>query len=189
MPDLPPERIAAQNPFAVSGIDYAGPFLVKHGRGHAKVWLAVFTCMVARAIHIEIVPDLTASSFLKALKSMAWIKGTPKRILTDNATNFTKSAKVLLEISTDNEVIKEFNLKGITWQFTPSFAPHFGGIFERMIGTLKKELVKLIGSAEVTYHELRNILTEVEGIINTRPLVKTGNLKIITPKHINWEKL
>ena len=53
-----------------------------------------------------------------------------------------------------------------------------------MIGTLKKELVKLIGSAEVTYHELRNILTEVEGIINTKPLVKTGNLEVITPKHI-----
>ena len=109
-PDLPPERIAAQNPFAVSGIDYAGPFLVKHGRGHAKVWLAVFTCMVARAIHIEIVPDLTAVSFLTALRSIAWIKGTPKKILTDNATNFTKSAKVLLEISKNNEVIKEFHV-------------------------------------------------------------------------------
>ena len=115
---------------------------------------------------------------------MAWCKGTPKRILTDNATNFTKSAKILLEISKNNEVIKEFNLKGITWCFTPSYSPHFGGIFERMIGTLKKELVKLIGSAQVTYHELRNILTEVEGIINTRPLTKTGNLEVITPKHI-----
>ena len=48
---------------------------------------------------------------------------------------------------------------------------------------MKNELVNLIGLAEVTYHKLRNILAEVEGVINNRTLTKTGNLKVITPRH------
>ena len=184
MPALPPERLAAQAPFAVCGIDYCGPFLVKQGRSQTKIWISLFTCLVTRAIHLEIVTDLTAESFLTALKTMAWYKATPKIIMTDNATNFTKSAKVLKEISLSQAVREEFNLTGIEWRFTPAYAPHFGGVYERLIGSLKRELVKLIGQAEVTYHELRNHLAEIEGIINSRPLIKTGNLEVITPKHL-----
>ena len=184
MPALPPERLAAENPFAVCGIDYSGPHHVKQGRASVKVWIALFTCMVSRAVHLEIVPDLTADSFLLALRTMSWYKAPPKVIMTDNATNFTKSAKILKEISISNRVIEEFNLKGIEWVFTPAYAPHFGGIYERMIGTLKKELIKLIGLSQITYHELRNQLAEIEGLINTRPLIQVGNLEVITPKHI-----
>ena len=184
MPALPQERLASEYPFAVCGIDYSGPHYIKQGRASVKVWIALFTCMVSRAVHLELVTDLTADSFLQALRTMSWYKAPPKIIMTDNATNFTKSAKILKEISATNGVIDEFNFKGIEWIFTPAYAPHFGGIYERMIGTLKKELVKLIGLAQLTYHELRNQLAEIEGLINTRPLIQVGKLEVITPKHI-----
>ena len=184
MPDIPPERLALQNPFAVCGIDYAGPYLVKQGRGQLKVWIALFTCLVCRGLHLEIVTDLTAESFLGALRTMSWYKNPPKVILTDNATNFTKSSKILRELYQSNKVQEEFSLTGIKWEWTPAYSPHFGALYERMVGTMKKEMVKLIGLAQVTYHELRNILAEVEGVINNRPLIKTGSLEIITPRHI-----
>ena len=184
MPPLPSERLAAQNPFAVCGIDYCGPYYVKQGRSQHKVWIALFTCFVSRGIHLELVTDLSADSFLGALKTMSWIKCPPKVIMTDNATNFTKASKILKEISKSNKVREELNLKGINWIWTPAYSPHFGGIYERMVSTLKKEMVKLIGLAQVTYHELRNHLAEIEGIVNSRPLIKTGNMEVITPKHI-----
>ena len=120
MPPLPSERLAAQNPFAVCGIDYCGPYYVKQGRSQHKVWIALFTCFVSRGIHLELVTDLSADSFLGALKTMSWSKCPPKVIMTDNATNFTKASKILKEISKSNKVREELNLKGINWIWTPA---------------------------------------------------------------------
>ena len=88
MPPLPRERLNAETPFAVCGVDYSGPHHVKQGRSHIKVWIALFTCMVSRAIHLEIGPNLTAETFLEALRCLSWSKGTPSVIMSDNATNF-----------------------------------------------------------------------------------------------------
>ena len=184
MPPLPRERLNAETPFAVCGVDYSGPHHVKQGRSHIKVWIALFTCMVSRAIHLEIVPNLTAETFLEALRCLSWSKGTPSVIMSDNATNFKKSSKLLKELSETNSVQSSLATKGITWIFTPAYAPNFGAVYERMIGVLKKELVKLIGHSLITYHELNSQLKEIEGIINSRPLIQVGNQEVITPMNI-----
>ena len=183
-PPLPRERVTAERPFAVCGVDYSGPYLVRQGRASLKVWIALFTCMVSRAIHLELVADLKADTFIEALQSMSWKKGTPKVILSDNATNFTKAAKILKEFSLDRGVNGYLANESIEWKFTPAYAPHFGAVYERMIGVLKKELQKLLGLAQSTYHELATQLAEIEGIINNRPLIQVGAREVISPMNI-----
>ena len=69
-PPLPDYRVREAPPFAATGIDYAGPFYVRYpGRSEVhKAWLCLFTCAVVRAVHLELVPDISACTFLRCLK-------------------------------------------------------------------------------------------------------------------------
>ena len=183
-PILPIARLAAERPFAVCGVDYSGPHYIREGRARKKVWIALFTCMVSRAIHIETVPDLSALTFLQALQAMAWDKGTPKSLLSDNATCFTKADKLLKELCEHRQLQEELAVKGISWTFTPVRAPWFGAVYERLIGVLKKELTKLVGHALLTLHELNFCLAQVQGVINNRPLAQVGEDQVISPMNI-----
>ena len=183
-PPLPRERLLCQRPFAVCGIDYSGPHYVKQGRASLKVWIALFTCMVSRAIHLEIVPDLTSKTFLQVLQTMSWKKSPPKVLLSDNATCFAGANKILKEMSQQNAIATGLATKGIEWNFTPARAPWFGAVYERLIGVLKKELTKLIGQTALTYHELSYTLAQIEGVINNRPLVQVGDMEVISPMNI-----
>ncbi|CAL4157452.1 unnamed protein product, partial [Meganyctiphanes norvegica] len=183
-PLLPKARLAAERPFAVCGVDYSGPHQVKHGRGTRKVWIALFTCMVSRAVHLEIAPDSSGEAFLRVLQSLSWKMGTPKVLLSDNATNFAWTNRVLKEFQGEKQVQDELAIKGIEWKFTPPYAPWFGAVFERMVGILKKELVKLIGHSVISHFELTAYLAEIQGVINNRPLVKIGTEEVLTPNNI-----
>ena len=183
-PPLPKERLIAERPFAVCGVDYSGPHHVKQGRGTRKVWISLFTCMVSRAIHLEIVPDLTSQAFLQVLRTMSWKKAPPKVLLSDNATCFVGADNTLQELSKENETITGLTAQGMEWHFTPARAPWFGAVYERLIGVLKKELIKLVGHSALTYHELAITLAQIEGVINNRPLVQVGEAEVITPMNI-----
>ena len=183
-PQLPMARLAAERPFAVCGVDYSGPHFVKQGRARKKVWIALFTCMVSRAIHLEYVLDLTADTFIKALEAMSWSKGTPKVLMSDNATCFTKADKDLKELCKQNQVQQDLAIKGVSWTFTPARAPWFGAVYERLIGVLKKELVKLVGHALLTEHELKMCLAQIQGVVNNRPLIQVGTDQVISPMNI-----
>jgi hypothetical protein len=70
-PPLPPFRVQEEPSFSFTGIDFAGPLHIRtssHIVSSDKVWVCLFTCCVVRAIHLEIVVDLTAQSFLRCLK-------------------------------------------------------------------------------------------------------------------------
>ena len=183
-PPLPRERLVAERPFAVCGVDYSGPHYVKQGRSSLKVWIALFTCMVSRAIHLEIVPNLSSEAFLQVLETMSWKKAPPKVLLSDNATCFTGANKILLELSKENAMVTGLAIKGIEWNFTPARAPWFGAVYERLIGVLKRELTKLVGQTALTYHELSTTLAQVEGVINNRPLIQVGAFEVISPMNI-----
>ena len=165
MPSLPRSRLAAEKPFAVCGVDYSGPHHVKEGRSRKKVWIALFTCMVSRAVHLEAVPDLTTETFLQALQCLGWKKATPRVLLSDNATTFVRANKILSDLSSSKELQDTLAINGIDWKFTPTRAPWMGAVYERLIGVLKKEMVKLIGHSLVTFYELSVNLAEIEHVI------------------------
>ena len=64
----------------------------------------------------------------------------------------------------------EQSLSRIQWIFNIERAPWWGGIFERMVRSVKRCLRKTIGRGRLTLDELQTATAEVEMIVNSRPL-------------------
>ena len=137
MGQLPPSRTTPSAPFTMTGIDYASPFVMKRGNTRkpvlVKSYIAIFVCFATKAVHIEIVSDLTTEAFIAALKRFISRRGLPTSIHTDNGTNFVGAKNDLQELyrflssSTASSSIQSFLLTNrITWHNIPVRAPHFG---------------------------------------------------------------
>ena len=156
MAELPDFRKTALAPFSHTGLDYAGPLVVKTSATPAKRWVCLFTCASTRAVHLEIVDDLSTEQFLMAFTRFASRRGKPGHLYSDNATTFTKAAK---------------NLPDVIWEFNPPAAPWWGGFWERLVGSIKAPLKKILGNALVTDKELSTLIARIEQQINSRPLL------------------
>ncbi|XP_062704517.1 uncharacterized protein LOC134286848 [Aedes albopictus] len=132
MADLPPARLEAfSRPFTHTGVDYFGPIEVTVGRRVEKRWGMLATCLTVRAIHIEVVHSLSASSCIMALRNFMARRGTPKKIYSDRGTNFVGANRELLQLH--EALMEEFADSEIEWIFNPPLSPHMGGNWERLI--------------------------------------------------------
>ena len=179
---LPTFRVQRSYPFANTGVDYLGPALVRQVYDHDnvmhKVWIVLYTCAVTRAVHLDLVPDSSASTFLRSLKRFIGRRGVPNLMISDNATCF-KNEEVRL-----NEELLRLRVK---WQFIAEASPWWGGFWERLVQTVKRSLRKVLFRASVTYEELQTTIVEVEGIVNSRPLTYAYDNdveEILTPSHL-----
>ncbi|GFW79842.1 uncharacterized protein TNCV_3898431 [Trichonephila clavipes] len=80
--------------------------------------------------------------------------------------------------------------EGIVWHFNPPATPHFGGLREAGIKSLKSHLKRVIGNTILTYEEFVTLVTKVEAILNSRPLTKISsdpNDYILTAAHFLLE--
>ena len=79
------------------GVDYAGPFLTRQGRGkvQTKRYLCLFTCLQTRAVHLELVYSMTTDGFLQAFGRFSHRRGTPSFVISDNGSNFVAAEKEL----------------------------------------------------------------------------------------------
>lgn len=70
-------------PFGSTGVDFAGPLYIRYpgNKNTSKVWLCLFTCAVIRAVHLDLVPDMSTSAFLRCLKRFVARRGIPQRIM------------------------------------------------------------------------------------------------------------
>ncbi len=179
MGDLPPYRVAAGHPpFYYTGIDLFGPVEVVVGRHHEKRWVAVFTCMVTRAIHLEVVYGLSTDETLMALSRFIDQRGRCHFIYTDNGTNFVGAKKVLRESWNEVEWEKIMNMekfREIQWSFTPPCSPHFGGAWERMVQAVKKVLRRTLFEKYPKDQTLLTMLKGAENMVNSRPLSYTSS--------------
>lgn len=174
MASLPASRVIPAYPFENCGVDYAGPILVrsKYGRKPVlkKAWIAVFVCLVTRAVHLEIVTDATSVAFTAALRRIISRRGMIRKMVSDNGTNFVGAAKNLREIMKRENVEsyeREFDLE---WSFNPPSAPHHGGIFEAAVKSMKYHLIREIGDHALTEEEVNTLLCQIEACLNSRPL-------------------
>ncbi|XP_065356116.1 uncharacterized protein LOC135950508 [Calliphora vicina] len=198
MGDLPADRLKAQRPFFICGVDFCGPFYTSYrirGKPPYKTYVAIFVCFASKAIHIELVSDLSTNCFILCLKRFIGRRGIPHRLYCDNATNFVGANARLNEFKQrffdkDNtKAIMEYSeITGFQFKFIPPRSPHFGGLWESAVKSTKTILVKNMSNAGVTYEELQTILVEVEAILNSRPIAPRSDDpndgEALTPGHM-----
>ncbi|XP_065094639.1 uncharacterized protein LOC135715167 [Ochlerotatus camptorhynchus] len=191
MADLPPGRLAAfSRPFTHTGVDYFGPIEVVVGRRVEKRWGMLATCLTVRAIHIEVVHSLTTSSCIMAIRNFVARRGKPRKFYSDRGTNFVgadRELKKLEEVINHDEIMKEFTSSETEWVFNPPLAPHMGGSWERLIRTVKSNLMAVCITKKPSDEVLRNTLTEIENVVNSRPLTHVpaddDSAPALTPNH------
>ncbi|GFW28513.1 integrase catalytic domain-containing protein [Trichonephila clavipes] len=187
---LPRDRITQSPPFQIVGIDFTGAILVKDNQGTRKSYVSLFTCAVTRALHLELVSDMSTKCFLLALRRFLARRGNCKVIYSDNARTFKAAERELAyfaNILKDSEFQNFVADKGIHWKFIVERAPWWGGFYERLVKTIKDPLRKILGRALLTFEELSTILSEVEVIVNHRPVTYVendpGEPEPLTPAH------
>ncbi|GIX90662.1 reverse transcriptase [Caerostris darwini] len=93
---LPRDRVVESPPFAVVGINFTGAITIKAGdQSCKKVYIALFTCAVTRAVHIEVVSDMSVKSFIFALQCFLSRRGGCKLIYSDNAKSFRCACEII----------------------------------------------------------------------------------------------
>ena len=192
MADLSSDRLKLfALPFTVTGVDLFGPFYLKYGR-HKKMksWGAVFMCATVRAMHSEIVQDLSTEAFLHALRRFAARHGWPQTIISDNRTLFVGAEgelKKLLKEGRKN--LQDFTMTHkLKWKFNTPASPHQRGFFESMVKLTKSALKVIVGQQTLSWNEMATVFAEVECLVNSRPLGYPSNdandLQLLTPNHL-----
>ncbi|XP_055615084.1 uncharacterized protein LOC129761389 [Toxorhynchites rutilus septentrionalis] len=191
MAPLPRARlIPFVKPFSYVGIDYFGPMLVKIGRSQVKRWVAIFTCLNIRAVHMEVVHSLSTQSCIMAFRRFVARRGAPLEVYSDNGTCFIGANRQLrMEIKKANETCAStFTNARTKWIFNPPAAPHVGGLWERMVRSVKTAMIA-IGNGQRHPNEevFETIVLEAESVINSRPLtyiaLDSADQEALTPSH------
>lgn len=190
MAPLPAHRLQPYlPPFTNVGIDYFGPFLVVVGRRQEKRYGALFTCLTTRAVHLELAHHLTCDSFILAFRRFVDRRGSPSVVFSDNGTNLTSGEKEMREaVQKINSGLQDYlKRKEIEWRFSPPSAPHFGGIWERLVRSCKSALEHVLNGRSVSDEVLYTAFTEIESLLNGRPLthvsVDSEDPYPLTPNH------
>ena len=201
MASLPLGRVAyGEPPFTHCGVDLFGPITIKQGRKRLKRWAVLFTCLTVRCVHLEVVDSLDTDAFIDSLRRFTNRRGCPQQIYSDCGTNFKGATSELADAiaSLDRKEIQSFaTSEKIVWNFNPPAAPHMGGAWERLVRSSKEVLTALMKNHVLTDPQLYTLLTEVEKILNSRPLTHlsddVSDLSPLTPNHIllglhrNWD--
>jgi transposase InsO family protein len=120
MAALAMDRVTPHHPpFSFCGVDCFGPFYVKRGRSQEKRYGCIFTYLTIRAIHIEKLTTMDSDSFLNALIRFSARRGVPKRIRSDNGSNFIGGDKELCQSiakwNQSHNLRQDLLLQGIEW--------------------------------------------------------------------------
>jgi Family of unknown function (DUF5641) len=182
MGNLPADKVNPSAPFSHVGVDVFGPWSVsvrktRGGSANAKRWAVLFTCMATRAIHIEVIEEMTSDSFINALRRFVALRGPIVALRSDRGTNFVGAAGKLefdALFKEDGPVLHHLRQSGVTWSFNPPYAHHMGGSWERLIGVARRVLDAILLDAKrkpLTHEVLCTFMAEVSAIVNSRPLV------------------
>lgn len=193
MADLPSSRVHECRAFLRVGVDYAGPLQMRdiHLRKPRsyKVYLAIFVCFAVKAVHLELVSDLSTEAFLAAFDRFVARRGLPSDIYSDCGTNFVGAAKQLRQLVNSQASVDHIATQShfCVWHFNPPGAPHFGGLWEAAVRSAKRLLFRVMGSHTFSYEEMSTVLCRVEAVLNSRPLAPLStdphDLDCLTPGH------
>ena len=195
MADLPQERLPKNNQFVFesTGLDFIAPFPVKNNGELFSRYLLLFTCLVVRAVHLEVPNDLSTDSTINCIRRFVSRRGKPNKFISDCGKPFVGSNNSLQSSIANLRASKFFAAKlhfmkfEIVWKFNPPAGPHFGGNWERLVQILKLSLYKVIGSRTLTDEILCTVTCEIEANMNSRPLTNVpsdiNDLLPLRPNH------
>ncbi|XP_066590771.1 uncharacterized protein [Prorops nasuta] len=195
MGSLPAARVSRSFTFEHTGVDYAGPFSVKlhHGRNAKaiKCYVAVFVCLSTRAVHLELVSRLDTEAFLAALTRFISRRGKPVVMYSDNGLNFQGAdAELKRAYRCSLEAARAQNTDSISkieWKFIPVATPHWGGLWESAVKSMKHHLKRSLGVFVPNFEEMATLLTKIEACLNSRPISRLHDdpesLDVLTPGH------
>ncbi|KMQ86943.1 hypothetical protein RF55_13931, partial [Lasius niger] len=170
MSDLPRGRVTAARPFLRTGVDYAGPILIRTSKGRGqrahKAFISVFVCLSTKAVHLDVVSDYTTEAFLAAFRRFVSRRGLCEEVYSDCGTNFVGADRELRELfrassSDGRRIAHAATTEGVRWHFNPPSAPHFGGLWEAAVKSAKHHLRRVIGESTLTYEEMSTLLAQV----------------------------
>ncbi|XP_074028523.1 uncharacterized protein [Leptinotarsa decemlineata] len=147
-----------------------------------------------KAVHVELVTELTTESFMSAFRRFVSRRGLCSHIYSDNATNFIganneleKIHKLVIDTIKNEQCQSYFSENRITWHFIPAKSPHHGGIWEAAIKSFKYYLKRILGDAKLNFEDMSTVLVQIEAILNSRPLIPLSNdpndYQSLTPGH------
>ena len=196
MGSLPAPRVRMARPFSNTGVDYAGPIEIKTWKGRGakilKGYFAIFICLATKAIHLETVSDLSTQPFLAAFRRFTARRGTCSQVYSDCGTNFVGAnaeLKRLMEHAQHDwkEIAATLGTQGTKWTFIPPASPHFGGLWEAGVKSVKHHLKRVVKDNRLTFEQLYTVLTQIEVCLNSRPLCPLSDnpdeMEVITPGH------
>ncbi|XP_046856052.1 uncharacterized protein LOC124449145 [Xenia sp. Carnegie-2017] len=115
---LPEDRTCGETAFEVIGVDFAGPIRYKgKSSKDCKAYLALFLCSLTRAVYLDMMPDLSASTLIPILKRFIARRGRPRKIYSENGGTFIKTAKWIDTLRKEERLqgyLEEFDIK---WQW------------------------------------------------------------------------
>ncbi|XP_043471443.1 uncharacterized protein LOC122504408 [Leptopilina heterotoma] len=173
---LPIDRVRDANIFEITGVDLAGPLILK---GRQNSWICLFSCVVYRAIHLELVTSLSTQTFLECFRHFISRRGRPS-----NRLNFVGANNAFKSLNW-NCINGYCSARQIQWPFNPPSAPWWGGWWERLVGMLKGLLRRVLGKSCLDFEEMSTVLRDCESLLNSRPLTyiseSADDLKVLTP--------
>lgn len=199
MGNLPAPRVSLTRAFMHVGVDFSGAIYIRTAMTrnckYIKGYICLFICMSTKALHLELVTELTTKAFICALQRLISRRGLCQCLYSDNATNFKGANNELTELykmfkndDSYSQVLDFCNSNNIEWKFTVPLASHMGGLYEAGIKSVKSLLKRHLGNVRLTYELLYTVLIQVEGILNSRPLcslkdVPENDIVCLTPAH------
>ena len=109
-------------------------------------------------------------------------------MLSDNASTYVAAARELEQLFISQELGEALSSRAIKWQFIPKRAPWYGGFWERLIGTTKTTIKKVLGRSFISLEALQMLVVEIEAVLNDSPLTYLSadveNSEPLTPSHL-----
>ena len=181
--ELPEFRFDDRFAFSSTGVDYLGPLYVLpiYGRDSDtmyKAFVVIYTCASTRAVVLDVVNDAKSSTFVDSFSRFIARRGCPNIVVSDNGSVFTAA-------ETQTFVTNRF----IRWEFTLQKAPSWGGMWERLVASLKRCIKQIVGVQKLTYIELQTLIIEIELVLNNRPIgvdFEDDYEDVLTPNHLTF---
>jgi hypothetical protein len=168
--DFHNDKVNLLRPFNNVGVDFTGHFFVKFGESYIKMYLVIFTCLNIRAIHLELVPDMSTNSFLASFVRFTNRFGFPRTVYSDNAPTFSQAAKFLNSSFSDDYVSNFLARNNVRHVRIPLYSAWYGAAWERLIKVVKNCLHKSIGKSKIEYFQFLTLISDIQDAVNSRPL-------------------